>query len=208
MKVALRGIIGAGKTTFTAAAAELGWPCSYEPVEENPYLQDFYAGDDSVVLPMEMYLALARQRQFKAIHASPTDEIADRSPEEDLIFAQLLNEDGRFGLDDYHDYLHIYSSLFRDVPKLDVVIWLKVSPQTALKRIRARGRESEMQVSDEDWLSYLTRLSDAYEAQHVDENVMVVDWENLGDVADVLRRARQFHLERQAIAEDVWPEAS
>lgn len=167
MKVALRGIIGVGKTTFTAKAGALGWPVSYEPVEENPYLGAFYAGDNTVVFPMEIFLALARQRQFRAIH-----------------------EEGRFHSDDYHDYLHLYGRLFQDVPKLDVVIWLKVSPETALGRIRARGRESEMQVSDEDWLVYLTRLNEAYESQHLDDNVMVVDWEQPGDVEDVLRSAR------------------
>lgn len=194
MKVALRGIIGAGKTTFTAEAGALGWAVSYEPVEDNPYLAAFYAGDNSVILSMEIFLALARQRQFRAIHASAADEIADRSPEEDLIFAQLLHEDGRFDSDDYHDYLHIYGRLFRDVPELDVVIWLKVSPETALGRIRERARPSEMQVSDEDWLVYLTRLNEAYENQHHKDNVMVVDWEEPGAVEDVLQRARAWHL--------------
>lgn len=199
MKVALRGIIGAGKTTFTAEAGALGWAVSYEPVEDNPYLAAFYAGDNSVILPMEIFLALARQRQFVAIHASPADEIADRSPQEDLIFAQLLHEEGRLDLDDYHDYLHLYGRLFRDVPELDVVIWLKVSPETALGRIRERARPSEMQVSDAEWLVYLTRLDEAYENhRHHQDNIMVVDWEEPGAVEDVLARAKDFHLKRAA----------
>ena len=42
--VAVAGNIGVGKSTLVGKiCARLGWQPYYEPVAENPYLEDFYA---------------------------------------------------------------------------------------------------------------------------------------------------------------------
>ena len=43
MHIGIAGNIGSGKTTLTGLLAKnLGWTPKYEPVENNPYLEDFY----------------------------------------------------------------------------------------------------------------------------------------------------------------------
>ena len=43
MHIAIAGNIGSGKTTLTKMLAKrYGWKPRFEPVDNNPYLQDFY----------------------------------------------------------------------------------------------------------------------------------------------------------------------
>ena len=43
MHIGIAGNIGSGKTTLTGLLAKnLGWVPKYEPVDNNPYLEDFY----------------------------------------------------------------------------------------------------------------------------------------------------------------------
>ncbi|MDE6647816.1 MAG: deoxynucleoside kinase, partial [Prevotella sp.] len=44
MHIAVAGNIGSGKTTLTKLLAHrYGWTPRFEPVDNNPYLSDFYA---------------------------------------------------------------------------------------------------------------------------------------------------------------------
>ena len=44
MHIAVAGNIGSGKTTLTTMLAKrYGWIPRFEPVDNNPYLDDFYA---------------------------------------------------------------------------------------------------------------------------------------------------------------------
>lgn len=44
MHIAIAGNIGAGKTTLTKMLAKrYGWKAHFEPVDNNPYLEDYYA---------------------------------------------------------------------------------------------------------------------------------------------------------------------
>ena len=44
MHIAVAGNIGSGKTTLTKLLAKhYGWSPRFEPVDNNPYLEDFYA---------------------------------------------------------------------------------------------------------------------------------------------------------------------
>lgn len=43
MHIAIAGNIGSGKTTLTNMLAKrYGWKAHYEPVDNNPYLEDYY----------------------------------------------------------------------------------------------------------------------------------------------------------------------
>ena len=193
MWIELRGLIGCGKTTFVENAGRLGFEMSFESVAHNPYLPQFYAGDNSVVYPMEVWLALEREREACKMATKEGDRICDRTPEEDLCFAQLLLDEGRLTPEEHRSYLDVFHRLFDGKSTPDVIIHLDVTPETSLERIRARGRESEQQLSDEEWLGYLTRLKAAYDEQVLGDNVLVVPWDEIGDVTEVLERAREMH---------------
>ena len=47
MHIAIAGNIGSGKTTLTKMLAKrYGWIPRFEPVDNNPYLEDFYGSGD------------------------------------------------------------------------------------------------------------------------------------------------------------------
>jgi deoxyadenosine/deoxycytidine kinase len=51
MHIAIAGNIGSGKTTLTKMLAKrFGWNPRFEPVDNNPYLDDFYADMDQMVV--------------------------------------------------------------------------------------------------------------------------------------------------------------
>ena len=50
MHIAIAGNIGAGKTTLTKMLAKrYGWKAHFEPVDNNPYLEDYYNDMNTVV---------------------------------------------------------------------------------------------------------------------------------------------------------------
>ena len=57
MFIGIAGIIGAGKSTLSQQLAErLGYDAFNEPVDDNPYLSDFYGDMNRIVLAMNLYL--------------------------------------------------------------------------------------------------------------------------------------------------------
>lgn len=51
MHIAVAGNIGSGKTTLTKMLAKrYNWSPRFEPVEHNPYLDDFYRDNVAVVV--------------------------------------------------------------------------------------------------------------------------------------------------------------
>lgn len=174
-RVAVAGIIGAGKTTWVDHAVAHGWAGSYEDVSGNPFLARFYEGDDAVVLPMELWLANARRDQWDA--AGPGPVIFDRTAAEDLVFADILRDDGRLPDEHHAVYRRAFDRI--NTEAFDAVIWLDVSPETAYARIRARARRAEMAVDPDAMLAYLTRLHTAYAAHMAARpNVIRIDWES------------------------------
>ena len=52
----LAGNIGSGKTSLTQLLSQrFGWQASYESVENNPYLADFYADMRTWAFHLQMY---------------------------------------------------------------------------------------------------------------------------------------------------------
>ena len=64
MHIAIAGNIGSGKTTLTKMLAKrYNWSPRFEPVEHNPYLDDFYSGYvEMVVQPSDLFPQQALQR--------------------------------------------------------------------------------------------------------------------------------------------------
>ena len=79
MHVAIAGNIGAGKTTLTKLLAKhYNWEPHYESVEENPYLDDFYAEMERWSFNLQVYFLNSRFRQILEIRESGKNLIQDR----------------------------------------------------------------------------------------------------------------------------------
>lgn len=84
MHIAIAGNIGAGKTTLTRLLAKrYGWTPHYEPVDNNPYLEDYYGDMERWSFNLQIYFLNKRFRDVVAIAKSEETVIQDRTIFED-----------------------------------------------------------------------------------------------------------------------------
>ena len=75
MHIAVAGNIGSGKTTLTKMLAHrYGWTPRFEPVDNNPYLEDFYADMPRWSFNLQIYFLNKRFKEVVEI-AKSTDTI-------------------------------------------------------------------------------------------------------------------------------------
>jgi deoxyadenosine/deoxycytidine kinase len=160
--VAIAGNIGVGKSTLTGLLGKrLGWEPFYEAVADNPYLADFYADMTRYAFHSQMFFLSRRLRHHRRLLDFPGSVIQDRSVYEDAeIFARLLHEQGHIEERDYRTYRELYEVLVLFLPPPDLVVYLRASVPTLLKRIALRGREFERGITP----GYLEQLNTFYAA--------------------------------------------
>ena len=92
MHIAIAGNIGAGKTTLTKMLAKrYGWKAHFEPVDNNPYLEDYYNDMTRWSFNLQIYFLNKRFRDVVEISQSKDTIIQDRTIFEDArIFAPNL----------------------------------------------------------------------------------------------------------------------
>jgi len=159
--VAVAGNIGVGKSTLVEMlCVRLGWEPFYEPVTENPYLEDFYKDMGTWSFHSQVFFLTHRLRSHYKLGQHPTSVVQDRSVYEDAeIFAYNLFLQGYINQRDYQTYRDLYETTSRLLPAPDLVVYLRGSVPTLLNRISNRGRDYERTISAD----YLQGLNDLYE---------------------------------------------
>jgi deoxyadenosine/deoxycytidine kinase len=160
--IAVAGNIGVGKSTLvTMLSARLGWQPFFEPVTENPYLEDFYRDMRAWAFHSQIFFLTRRLRAHRQLIQHPTSAIQDRTVYEDAeVFAHNLFRQGHIAERDYLAYRELYQVLTEFLPPPDLVIYLRASVATLTGRIQNRGRGYERQITPE----YLLQLNELYEA--------------------------------------------
>jgi deoxyadenosine/deoxycytidine kinase len=159
--VAVAGNIGVGKSTLVEMLSrKMGWQPYYEPVAENPYLEDFYDDMQTWAFHSQMYFISHRLRAHRDLLEHPTSVVQDRTVYEDAeIFARNLFLRGHISQRDYGTYYDLYTLLTEMLSPPDLVIYLRASVVTLAERIERRGRGYESQISSD----YLIQLNELYE---------------------------------------------
>lgn len=159
--IAIAGNVGVGKSTLTGLLAErLGWEPFFEAVDENPYLADFYADMRTWSFHSQIYFLSRRLRHHRQLLDRPDSVVQDRSVYEDAeVFARNLYLQGDMDERDYRSYRELYEVLTSFLPPPDLVVYLRASVPTFLRRISMRGRDYEKGISAD----YLERLNRLYE---------------------------------------------
>jgi deoxyadenosine/deoxycytidine kinase len=159
--VAIAGNIGVGKSTLTGLLSQcLGWEPFYEAVSENPYLADFYQDMTRYAFHSQIFFLSRRLRHHRRLLDFPGSVVQDRSVYEDAeVFACALNQQGHIAPRDYHTYRELYEVLVQFLPPPDMIVYLRASVPTLLRRIAQRGRTFEQGIGAD----YLQQLNDLYE---------------------------------------------
>jgi deoxyadenosine/deoxycytidine kinase len=163
--VTVAGNIGVGKSTLVGKLAEkIKWEPYYEPVAENPYLEDFYEDMNAWAFQSQVFFLSHRLRMHLDLLENPESVIQDRSVYEDAeIFAANLFQQGQMSERDYSSYRKLYALLSDMLRPPDLVIYLSASVPTLQRRIASRGRDFESKI-DDDYLEQLNKLYDDWVA--------------------------------------------
>jgi deoxyadenosine/deoxycytidine kinase len=159
--VAVAGNIGVGKSSLTRRVADkLGWHPCQEAFEENPYLADFYQDMPRWSFHSQAFFLSRRLQQHHALLEREGSVIQDRSVYEDAeVFACNLFNQGHMTNRDWHTYWELYRTLCMLLKPPNLVVYLRASVSTLLRRIDQRGRPYERAISPE----YLEQLNQLYE---------------------------------------------
>ena len=152
--VVVAGNIGSGKTSLTRLLSQqLEWDASYESVDDNPYLADFYEEMRAWSFHLQVFFLGHRARTHLAICASKNSVIQDRSIYEDAhIFAHALHDMKMLSLRDYRAYRELYDLVIETLPPPDLLVYLQASVPTLMERI---GHDTHLQIFSERILDKL-----------------------------------------------------
>lgn len=184
--VCFSGIIGAGKTELINRLCELGngrfcvapEPClgGFGPAN-NWLLEDFYKDMPKHSFAMQMLMLHKRVGCVLQAREEPAEIVLmDRCFQEDSVFADALHQMGNMCLEhrlvceDAHDTMEALVG----VP--DLIIFLDVSPEVAMRRCAKRGRECESKLAIDYFSDLAVRERAWANAMSIKTKVVVWDW--------------------------------
>ncbi|WP_434329309.1 deoxynucleoside kinase [Mycoplasma capricolum subsp. capricolum] len=173
MRIAIFGTTGAGKTTLLENLKKL-LDKKYVFVNETsldcPYFNKAYDDSNSDVqdynYKLDLWMLTDRMKTFIK-YKNHQNVIYDRSILDSMVFSQTDHMYNRLDDRDYNVFKDYFLTCI--LPNIfdcqtnnkifDIVIYLKVDPQKAIRRINKRSRDVELDTNDLFWLN----LTKAYE---------------------------------------------
>jgi deoxyguanosine kinase len=197
MYFAIEGVIGVGKTTLARMLqASFDAELVLEVFEENPFLSDFYSDRQRYAFQTQIFFLLSRYHQQRRNISDRLTEakalIADYTFEKDALFARI-NLTG----DELEMYYRVQEALAEKIAKPDLVVYLRASTDTLMKRITLRDRSYERNMER----GYIDQLNQSYEEYYLGAShsspVLVIDSNELDfvgrpeDFQNILSRIRE-----------------
>ena len=177
-RVNIAGVVGVGKSSLT----NLIWnkwkfvPFR-DPVFDNPLLDKFYYDKKRYAFPLQVFFLNKRFEMCKK-SLEYGSSVMDRSIIEDTIFAKMLRDSGDMDPYEYQIYRELFNNMMEHVVQPDLMVYLKVQPEEAVRRIRKRGREYEVKNDTDYWYT----LSQNYNEFFYDYNwskLLTIDCDDL-----------------------------
>ena len=184
--LAIAGGIGAGKTTLgDLLAKRMGAEFYQEPLVPS-LLKQFLDDQRKYAYAFQLYMLTRRQLNYalaKKNRKANINTVIDRTLRCDKVFADLQNKSGHISDDELKVYNNVYNDFMRFKP--DIVLYLDVSVDVAMDRIKSRNRDGESTYTRE----YLIMLINEYEIamKELEDNGITVcrlDWNSHMDLTD------------------------
>lgn len=175
--IAVEGVIGVGKTTFSRMLAErLDAQLLNEEVLENPFLPDFYRNRKRFAFSCQLFFLLSRYQQQQSLLMRDLFAqriVADYLFAKDSIFASVNLTESELRL-----YEKIAPALSQEIPCPDLVIYLQASTPVLLERVRKRSLAFEKPI-DFEYVEMLNKAYDYYFFNYTDTPLLVVKTDNI-----------------------------
>lgn len=179
--VGVAGNIGVGKTHLTRWLGErLGWEVFYEPVIDNPYLDDFYGDMSRWSFQLQVFFLSRRFEMHRKMMDNLLSCVQDRTIYEDAeIFARTLHANGAMDGRDFENYQALFDCMTSYLRPPDVILYLRAEVGTLVRRIGQRGRDCERNI-DPAYLQLLNTAYDDWAARSAPElRFLVVDTDGM-----------------------------
>ena len=159
--IAFIGVPGSGKTTAAKILAQFGFSLSEEDYTNNSFLSRYYEEMPRWAFHSQMYFLINKIKQHEVINKSlkKSHVVQDFPLYQDVAYARTTHKLGNMSKEEwelYHDAFRLFDKKFKQP---DLLIYLKVTPSTAISRIRTRGRDFESSIDE----SYLSSLQESIE---------------------------------------------
>ena len=180
MHIAIAGNIGSGKTTLTQMLAKhYGWRKYLEPVEENPYIDDYYKDISRWALNMEVFYLKQRFKNLLEIQNSEETVVIDRTIFEGVyVFAANNRKMGNMDERDFQTYMELFESMMEVVEMPRLMIYLRSSVPHLVKNIQKRGRNYEQKMPI-DYLEGINQLYEDFILHKYKGRVLIIEVDNL-----------------------------
>ena len=191
--VAIDGPIGVGKTSLVNLLTKRFRGTKILEDADNPFLDDFYKDKRGAAFRTELFFLLSRYKQQQELvqrQLFQQTTLVDYVFEKSRLFAYLNLDDSELMI-----YDKLYSLLSESVPRPDLIVYLQAPTEVLLKRVKARGRPEETQLSEE-YLAEVNRAYNHYFFHYTQTPLLVVNTEGVDfarseeDVADLLKQIR------------------
>lgn len=180
-------------------ARNFGWQPHFEPVDNNPYLDDFYKDMKRWAFNLQVYFLNKRFKDVVEISRSSNTVVQDRTIFEDAcIFAPNLHDLGMMSDRDFKNYSDLFSLMVSLVKLPDLLIYIRSSVPTLIEHIERRGRNFEQSIR----IDYLKGLNVRYENWIKDYKgrLIVID----GDKYDFLNDRKAFSMIADAVDSELY----
>lgn len=143
--IEVAGGIGSGKTTLVAKLAGCSVKGIYEDHTINPFWKSFYNDPLSCTFETEISFLL-QHYHFAKLAAAKTEDmiLLDHSFELDMAYAEAGLEGSRKEI-----FASIYQEIRDEIGLPRALVFITCSAEKSLKRIRARGRSFEKNITVE-----------------------------------------------------------
>lgn len=173
--IVIDAVVGAGKSVYMEMLSEeMKIPCFKEPVQDNPILDKFYHDRKRYSFPLQIFFLNRRFEMLKQASEVGKPTLMDRSIYGDMIFAKLLHEEGNMDRDEYILYRDLLTNMLDHVEAPKLMIYLKIDTDSAIERIKKRGRDYE-QIVERDYWEKLNREYESYFLEYNLSPLLVID---------------------------------